>query len=95
MGSTLKGKNLTHIDKGRNMKVAELFPLNMYLYNSSKIPLLRPFKIKTASLLRPVFASPKLYCPYDIIFDSKITSLIRSRLSNPKGGLNSGVVLYS
>ena len=34
-------------------------------------------RIKTSSLLRPVFASPKWYFSYDIRFDIKITSLWR------------------
>ena len=32
----------------------------------SEISLLRPPKIKTTSILRPVFASPKWYFQYDI-----------------------------
>ena len=60
----------------------------------SKILQLRPTKIKTISLLRPVFASPKWYFPYDIIFDIKTTSLIRPLLGSPKGGLNRGILLY-
>ena len=56
--------------------------------------LLRPLNIKTTSLLRPVFDSPKLYFPYDIIFDIKTTSLIRPLLGSPKGGLNIGILLY-
>ena len=58
------------------------------------MPLLRPLKIKTTSLLRPVIASPKWYFPYDIIFDIKTTSLIRPLLDSLKGGLNIGILLY-
>ena len=56
--------------------------------------LLRPPNIKTTSLLRPVFPSPKWYFPYDIIFDIKTTSLIRPILGSPKVGLNIGTLLY-
>ena len=56
--------------------------------------LLRPPNIKTTSLLRPVFPSPKWYFPYDIIFDIKTTSLIRPLLGSPEGGLNIGILLY-
>ena len=56
--------------------------------------LLRPPKIKTTLLLRPVFASPKWYFPYDIIFDIKTTSLIKPLLGSPKGDLNIGILLY-
>ena len=55
--------------------------------NHSKMSLLRPLEIKTTSLLRPVFASPKWYFPYDISFDIKTTPLIRSLLGSSKGGL--------
>ena len=54
--------------------------------------LLRPLKIKTTSLFRPVFASPKWYFPYDIIFDIKTTSLIRPLLGSPNSGLNIGIL---
>ena len=57
--------------------------------------LLRPLEIKTTSLLRPIFSSPKWYFPYDIIFDIKTTSLIRPLLDSPKGGLNIGILLYN
>ena len=60
----------------------------------SKMSLLRPPSIKTTSLLRPVFASPKWYFLYHIIFDIKTTSLIRPLLGSPKGGLNIGILLY-
>ena len=60
----------------------------------SKMPLLRPPNIKTTSLLRPVFASPKWYFPYSIISDIKTTSLMRPLLGSPKGGLNIGILLY-
>ena len=60
----------------------------------SKISLLRTPKIKTTSLLRPVFASPIPYFPYDIISDSKTSSLIRPLLGSLKGGLNIGILLY-
>ena len=50
---------------------------------------LRPPNIKTTSLLRPFFSSPKWYFPYDISF-----SLIRPLLGSPKGGLNIGILLY-
>ena len=50
-------------------------------------------EIKTTSLLRPVFASPKWYVPYDILFYIKTTSLIRPLLGSPKGGLNIGILL--
>ena len=63
------------------------------IFTYSKISLLRP-KIKTTFLLRPVFASPKWYFPYDIIFDIKTTSLIRPLIGSPKGGLNIGILLY-
>ena len=59
----------------------------------SKILLLRPTKIKTTSLLRPVFASLKWYFPYDIIFNIKTTSLIRPFWQS-KGGLSNGILLY-
>ena len=59
----------------------------------SKISLLRPLEIKTTSLFRPVFASPKWYFPYDIVFDIKTTSLIRPVLGSPKDGLNIGILL--
>ena len=55
--------------------------------------LLRPPNIKTTSLLRLVFPSPKWYFPYDIIFDIKTTSL-RPLLGSPKGGLYIGILLY-
>ena len=60
----------------------------------SKMSLLRPPNIKTTSLLRPVFVSPKWYFFYHIIFNIKTTSLIRPFLGSPKGGLNIGVLLY-
>ena len=56
--------------------------------------LLRPPNIKAASLLRPVFPSPKWYFPYDIIFDIKTTSLIRPLLGSPEGGLNIGILRF-
>ena len=55
--------------------------------------LLRPPNIKTTSLLRPVFPSPKWYLPYDIIFGFKTTSVIRPLLGNPNGGPNIGILL--
>ena len=66
--------------------------LKLYMY--SKISLLRPLKIKTTSLFRPVFASPKWHFPYDIVFDNKTTPLIRPLLGSPKGGFNIGILLY-
>ena len=66
----------------------------MFLYLYSKILLLRPPKIKTTSLLSLVFASPKWYFPYDIIFNIRITSLIRPLLGSQKGGLNTGTLPY-
>ena len=48
----------------------------------------------TISLLRLVFASPKWYLPYDIIFDIKTTSLIKLLLDSPKGGLIIEILLY-
>ena len=60
----------------------------------SKISLLRPLEIKTPSLLRLVFASPKWYFPYDIVFDVKTTLLVRPLLGSPKGGLNIGILLH-
>ena len=57
--------------------------------------LLRSPNIKTTSILRLVFPSPKWYLPYDIILDIKTTSLIRPLLGSPKGGLNIGILLYS
>ena len=60
----------------------------------SKMSLLRPLEIKTTSLFRPVFASPKWYFPYDVVFDIKTTSLMRPLLGSPKGGLNIGIFLY-
>ena len=59
----------------------------------SKMSLLRPPNIKTTSLLRPVFSSPKWDFPYDIMFDNKTTSLIRPLLGSPIGGLNIGILL--
>ena len=59
----------------------------------SKMSLLRPPNIKTASLLRPVFASPKWYFHHAIMFDIKTTSLIRPLLGSPIGGLNIGILL--
>ena len=61
----------------------------------SKMSLLRPPNIKTTSLLRPVFASPKWNFPYDIVFNIKTTSLMRPLLGSPKGGLNIGILLYT
>ncbi|MEW8486793.1 MAG: hypothetical protein AB2705_16550, partial [Candidatus Thiodiazotropha sp.] len=55
---------------------------------------LRPPNIKTTSLLRLVFPSPKWYFLYGITFDIKTTSLIRPHLGSPKGGLNIGILLY-
>ena len=43
----------------------------------SKMSLLRSLEIKTTSLFRPVFASPKWNFPYDILFDIKTISLMR------------------
>ena len=60
----------------------------------SKMLLLRPSNIKTTSLLRPLFASPRWYFLYHIIFDIKTTSLIRPLLGSPKGSLNIGILLY-
>ena len=60
----------------------------------SKMSLLRPLEIKTTSLLRPVFASPEWYFPYDISFNIKTTPLIRPLSGSPKGGLYIGVLLY-
>ena len=59
----------------------------------SKIPLLRPLEIKTTSLFRPVFASPKWQLPYGFIFNMRTTSLIRPLLGSPNGGLNRGISL--
>ena len=56
--------------------------------------LLRPLEIKTTSLLRPVFSSPKWNFPYDLTVNIKTTSLIRPLLDSPKGGLNIGILLY-
>ena len=56
--------------------------------------LLRPLEIKITSLLRPVFANPKWYFPYDVLFDIKTTPLIRPFLGSPKDGLNTGILLY-
>ena len=61
----------------------------------SKISLLRPHKIKTTSVLRPVFASPKRYFSNDIIFSIRTTLLIRSLLGSPKGGFNREILLYT
>ena len=55
--------------------------------NYSKMSLLRPLEMKTTSLLRPVFASPKCFFPYNILFDIKTTPLIRPLLGSPKGGI--------
>ena len=55
--------------------------------------LLRTLETKTYLLLRPVFASPKWYFPYDIIFDIKNISN-KATLGSPKGGLNIGILLY-
>ena len=65
--------------------------------------LLRPLKIKTTSIFRPVFASPKWNFPYDIIFDIKTTSLMdikttslmRPLLGSPKGSLYAEFTVYS
>ena len=67
-----------------------------------KMSQLRPPKIKTTSVFRPVFASPKWYFPYDILFDIKTTSLISQLLGSQKGGLQGslkadldiGILLY-
>ena len=48
----------------------------------SKISLLRPLKIKTTSLFRTVFDSPKWYFLYNIVFYFKTTSLIRPLLGS-------------
>ena len=69
----------------------KLMVLGVCFYMYSKILLLRPPKIKTTSLLCPAFASPKWYFPYDIIFNFKITSLIRPLSGSPKGGLKIGI----
>ena len=61
----------------------------------SKISLFRSLEIKTTSLFRLVFASPKQYFPYDIVFDIKTISLIRPLLCSPKGGLKIGILLYN
>ena len=53
--------------------------------------LLRPLKIKTTSLLRPVFTSPKWNFPYNILFDIKTTPPKRPLLGSLKGGLNIGI----
>ena len=58
----------------------------------SKISLLRPLEIKTTSLLRLVFASPKWYLPHDIVLDIKTTTL-RPLLGSSKGGLNIAILL--
>ena len=75
----------------------ELGPLNLCLeldiHIYSKMSLLRPLEIKTTSLFRPVFASPKWYFPCDIVFDIKTTSLMRQVLGSPNGGLNIGILL--
>ena len=47
-----------------------------YLY--IEISLSRPFKIKTISLVRAVFSSPKWLLPYNFIFSNKTTPLIES-----------------
>ena len=44
----------------------------------SEISLSRPFKIKTISLVRAVFFSPKWLLPYNFIFSNKTTPLIES-----------------
>ena len=59
----------------------------------SKMSLFRPLQIQTTSLFRPIFASPKIYCPYDVAFDIKTTPLIRPLFGSPKGGLNIGILL--
>ena len=61
-----------------------LVPFGAVNNRYSKMSLLRPLEIKTTSLLRPVFASPKRYLPYDIIFDIKTTSLIRPFFDSQK-----------
>ena len=77
------------------MKLNQLFALH-FLANGlySKISLIRPLEIKTTSLLRPDFASPKCYFTDGITFNNKTTSLIRPHLGSPKGGLNRGILLY-
>ena len=62
----------------------------MALTEYSKMSKLRPLEIKTNSLLRLVFSSPKWYFPYDI----KTTSLIRPLLDSLKGGLHISILLY-
>ena len=42
------------------------------------ICLSRPFKIKTISLVRAVFSSPKWLIPYNFIFSNKTIPLIES-----------------
>ena len=49
--------------------------------------LLRPLKIRTTSLLRPVVASPKWNFPYTISLDIKTTPLTKPLLGSSKGGL--------
>ena len=84
---------------GHKLASDKITSRNLYslFYNiiCSKISLLRPPKIKTTSPLRPVFTSPKWPFPYDIIFDIKITSLIRPLLGSPKGGLRDFTVVSS
>ena len=68
--------------------------LSVLIFIYSKISQLRPLEIKTTSLFRPLFVSPKWYFSPDIAFDIKTSSLIRPHLSSPKGGLNIGILLY-
>ena len=83
---------------GPDQTAKEQFDLGLHcllkpiFLNTVKISQLRPLKIKTTSLFRPVFASPKSYLPYDIVFDIKTTTLIRPLFGSPKSGLK--VIVY-
>ena len=71
----------------------------------SEIPLLRPPKIKTSSLLKTLFAKfyffffsfSTLSAPLirDTTFGTAQKWSLRPLLDSPKGGLNIGILLYS
>ena len=69
--------NVTESNERTNIRTDEHHGENCINAGGIKISLLRPLKIKTTSVIRLIFASPKRYISYDIIFNIMSTSLIR------------------
>ena len=81
----------TALGSGELIKVFKYLQALQNIY--SKISLLRPFNIKTTSLVRAVFASSKWLLPYNFIFSNKTTPLIGPGFGNTKDGLKKRILL--